>query len=197
MFIRLTTAFLFATLAACSTKAPPAPVPAAAPTPAEPVPAPAATPTPAPEPAAPLAVGDPAPDVTLTLHDGKLVVLSALRGSRALIYFYPKDDTPGCTVEAQGLRDRAADLTAAGVQVFGVSVQDADSHRAFIEKHNLPFPLVVDAGAELATAFHVPLIGNGMTARQSFLIGKDGRIEALWLQVDPSTHAADVLAAVQ
>ncbi len=113
-----------------------------------------------------------------------------------LVYFYPKDDTPGCTVEAQGLRDRASDLEAAGIKIFGVSVQDAESHKAFIEKHALPFPLVVDDGAKVATAFRVPLIGNGMTARQSFLISKEGRIEALWLKVDPSTHAADVLAAI-
>jgi len=171
----------------------PAPTPAAN---APAAPAPAANAPAAPAPTTPLAVGDAAPDVTLPLHDGTTVTLASLRGSRVLVYFYPKDDTPGCTVEAQGLRDRAADLAAAGVKVFGVSVQGADSHKAFIDKHALPFPLVADTDTRVATAFRVPLIGPGLTKRQSFLIGKDGRLEAVWPDVDPATHAADVLAAI-
>lgn len=186
--------------AACdkTATAPAATAPAAtAPAPAAPAPTPSPTnAAPAPAPTAPLAVGDAAPDATLLLHDGTTVTLASLRGSRVLVYFYPKDDTPGCTVEAQGLRDRHADLAAAGIKVFGVSVQGADSHKAFIDKHALPFPLVADTDAKVATAFRVPLIGPGLTKRQSFLIGKDGRLEAVWLDVDPSTHAADVLAAL-
>ena len=186
-----------ATAPAATAPAPAAPAPTPSPTNAAPAPAPSPTnAAPAPAPTAPLAVGDAAPDATLLLHDGTTVTLASLRGSRVLVYFYPKDDTPGCTVEAQGLRDRHADLAAAGIKVFGVSVQGADSHKAFIDKHALPFPLVADTDAKVATAFRVPLIGPGLTKRQSFLIGKDGRLEAVWLDVDPSTHAADVLAAL-
>lgn len=144
----------------------------------------------------PLAVGDPAPAVTLTLHDGKTVELASLRGKQVLVYFYPKDDTPGCTVEAQGLRDAFTDLQAAGVQVFGVSTQDAKSHEAFIDKHDLPFPLVVDDRGEVARAFRVPVKGE-YAARQSFLVGADGKVKKVWLDVKPSDHAAEVLAAAR
>ncbi|PJA94165.1 MAG: peroxiredoxin, partial [Candidatus Komeilibacteria bacterium CG_4_9_14_3_um_filter_37_5] len=103
-------------------------------------------------------------------------------------------DTPGCTVEAKGIRDRWADLEGAGVKVFGVSLQDAESHKAFIDKYQLPFPLAMDDGS-LVKAFHVPT-RFGMAARQSFLVGKDGKLEHVWHAVDPATHAADVLAVV-
>ncbi len=192
MIIRTAIALSF--LAACSSTKDPAPAPASAPQASTPAPTPAPAPTP--EAAGPLKAGDPAPDVTLALHDGTSVALSSLKGSHVLVYFYPKDDTPGCTVEAQGLRDRKADLDAAGIKVFGVSADDAASHQAFIEKHTLPFPLVVD-GAKVAEAFRVPLMANGMTERESFLIGPDGKIKAVWLDVSPSTHAADVLAAAK
>lgn len=142
-----------------------------------------------------LAVGDPAPDVTLPLHDGKSVKLSALKGDQVLVYFYPKDDTPGCTLEAQGLRDHYEDLGKANVKVFGVSMQDAASHQAFIEKYGLPFPLVVDDGS-VARAFGVPVKGE-FAARQSFLIGKDGKLLKIWREVKPEGHAAEVLAAAQ
>lgn len=146
--------------------------------------------------AAGLKVGDPAPEISLTLHDGKTVALSSLKGKPVLVYFYPKDDTPGCTVEAQGLRDGWADIQAAGLQVFGVSTQDAGSHQAFINKYELPFPLVVDADGGVAKAFGVPVRG-GMAARQSFLIGADGKIKQLWPSVNPQEHAAAVIAAAK
>ena len=143
-----------------------------------------------------LAPGAPAPDVTLTLHDGTKTALSSLKGKSVLVYFYPKDDTPGCTVEAQGLRDGWADIQAAGLQVFGVSTQDAASHKAFIDKHELPFPLVVDTDGAVAAAFKVPVRG-GFAARQSFLIGADGAIKRVWTSVDPKEHAAEVIAAAK
>jgi peroxiredoxin Q/BCP len=143
-----------------------------------------------------LAPGAPAPDVTLTLHDGTKTALSSLKGKSVLVYFYPKDDTPGCTVEAQGLRDGWADIQAAGLQVFGVSTQDAASHQAFIDKHELPFPLVVDTDGAVAAAFKVPLRG-GFAARQSFLIGPDGALKRVWTSVDPKEHAAEVIAAAR
>lgn len=146
--------------------------------------------------AKPLAVGDAAPDVTLKLHDGKEVRLSSLVGKQVLVYFYPKDDTPGCTVEAQGLRDGWADITAAGLEVYGVSMQDAESHKAFIDKYNLPFPLVVDTDGSVAKAFRVPTRLT-FASRQSFLIGKDGKIKQVWLEVNPKEHAAAILAAAK
>ena len=138
--------------------------------------------------------GAPAPAIKLQLEDGASVDLASKTGSYVLVYFYPKDDTPGCTVEAQGIRDAWDDFKAAGIEVYGVSTQDAASHTAFSEKHNLPFSLVVDVGGEVAQAFGVPL-KNGLAARQSFLIGKDGNVKAVWESVSPSEHAKDVLKA--
>lgn len=143
-----------------------------------------------------LAVGEAAPKVKLELQDGKTVDLAALEGKFVLVYFYPKDDTPGCTAEANGVRDAWGDFQAAGIEVFGVSTQDAESHQLFIDKYKLPFPLVVDTSGDIARAFKVPM-KNGMASRQSFLIGKDGKIKAVWPQVNPSEHAADVLAAAK
>ncbi|WP_218920260.1 peroxiredoxin [Chondromyces crocatus] len=143
-----------------------------------------------------LKAGDPAPDVTLKLHDGKEVKLSSLAGKQVLVYFYPKDDTPGCTVQAEGLRDGWTDIQAAGLEVFGVSTQGAESHTAFIDKYKLPFPLVVDEDGAIARAFGVPVRGV-FASRQSFLIGKDGKIKSTWREVDPKEHAATVLAAAK
>lgn len=143
-----------------------------------------------------LKAGDAAPDVTFKLQDGKEVKLSSLQGKQVLVYFYPKDDTPGCTKQAEGLRDGWADIQAAGVEVFGVSTQDAQSHQAFIDKYKLPFPLVVDVDGSVAKAFRVPL-RNQYAARQSFLIGKDGKIKQVWLEVDPKEHAPTVIAAAK
>lgn len=162
-------------------------------------PAPSASTAAAPAEAAatkPLAAGDAAPDITLKLHDGKEVRLSSLQGKQVLVYFYPKDDTPGCTIEAQGIRDGWADMQAAGLQVYGVSMQDADSHKAFIDKYSLPFPLVVDSDGAVAKAFRVPTKLT-FAARQSFLIGKDGKIKQVWLDVNPKEHAAAILTAAK
>src|SRR3954468_19644248 len=108
----------------------------------------------------PLKAGDAAPDITVKVQDGKDIKLSSLAGKMVLVYFYPKDDTPGCTIEAQGLRDGWADIQAAGLEVYGVSTQAAESHKAFIEGQKLPFPLVVDTDASIAKAFRVPMRGS-------------------------------------
>jgi len=146
--------------------------------------------------AAPLKEGDAAPDVDLPLQNGKTVKLSTFRGKPVALYFYPKDETAGCTVEAQGFRDGFADLQAAGVTVIGVSTQDAVSHQAFIDKEKLPFDLAVDAGGAIAKAFQVP-VNNGYAARQTFLIGADGKLKKIWRQVTPAGHAAEILAAAK
>jgi peroxiredoxin Q/BCP len=170
-------------LALACTREPPAPAKVVAPEAPPPRPAKAA-----------LTAGDPAPAVTLTLHDGRAFALAEHTDGLVFLYFYPKDDTPGCTVEAQGLRDGYAALTAAGVTVIGVSLQDAASHQAFIDKHALPFPLAVDDGT-VAAAFDVPVQGE-YAARHSFLL-KGGKVVKAWRQVTPAQHAAEVLSAAQ
>ena len=188
--------------AACQKDAEPAPETATA----SAKPAPAATPSavtpstttsaPASTPAAgELKVGDDAPALTLTLQDGKTVPLQSLKGQQVVVYFYPKDDTPGCTVEAQGIRDQWEAFQKAGIHVFGVSMQDAASHSAFIEKHKLPFGLVVDADHAVARAFGVPVTGGQFAARHTFLIGQDGKIKRIWREVTPKEHAKELLEA--
>ena len=143
--------------------------------------------------------GDMAPDVEMTLQDGRKVKLSALRDHLVVVYFYPKDQTSGCTMEAQNFRDRFEDFKTAGVTVIGVSTQDAASHKAFIDKEKLPFDLAVDEDKSIAKAFGVPQMGVGLGyhARQTFLIGKDGRIKKIWRDVTPKDHADDVLSAAK
>jgi peroxiredoxin Q/BCP len=141
--------------------------------------------------------GDPAPDVELPLQDGRKVKLSSLKGQLVAVYFYPKDQTPGCTIEAQNFRDRSDDLKKAGITVIGVSTQDAASHKAFIEKEKLPFDLAVDEDKTIAKAFGVPSKFAGMHARWTFLVGKDGNIKKIWRDVTPKDHADEVLSAAK
>jgi peroxiredoxin Q/BCP len=146
--------------------------------------------------AAPLKVGDMAPDIDLTLQNGKTLKLSSLRGKTVAVYFYPKDETPGCTTEAQGIRDNWDALSAANITVIGVSMQDAASHQKFIEKEKLPFDLAVDTSGDVVKAFRVPYKGE-YASRQTFLIGPDGRIKKVWEKVTPSGHAQEILDAAK
>lgn len=146
-------------------------------------------------PTEPLAAGAMAPDVTFKLHTGETRELASLRGKPVVVYFYPKDDTPGCTVEAQEIRDLYSQLKQSGAVVIGVSTDPLDSHRAFAEKHQLPFLLAADEGGELAKAFGVPL-KNGRATRVSFVIGADGHIKRSFPTVTPKGHAAELLAAI-
>lgn len=145
--------------------------------------------------AAPLSVGSPAPQVTFVLHTGEQMSLASLRGKPVVVYFYPKDDTPGCTIEAQEIRDLYEELKRTGAVVIGVSTDAPDSHRAFAQKHALPFLLASDESGEVAKAFGVAL-KNGRATRQSFVIGADGRIKRTFPQVTPKGHAAELLAAL-
>lgn len=143
-----------------------------------------------------LAVGDSAPQVTFVLQDGRSVPLSSLAGKNVAVYFYPKDETKGCTIEAQGIRDNWDALKAAGVVVIGVSTQDAASHKAFIEKEKLPYDLAVDDDEKLAKAFGVP-VRLGFASRQTFLVGPDGKLKKVWRDVTPTGHALEIIAAAK
>ncbi|MBN8248937.1 MAG: peroxiredoxin [Verrucomicrobia bacterium] len=113
-----------------------------------------------------------------------------------LLYFYPKDDTPGCTKQACGLRDQLGDLQKEGVAVVGVSRDDAGSHQRFREKFQLNFPLLVDVDGKLTEAFAVPMEGKPLSRRVSFLIGKDGRILHVTDSRDAQVHLDEMKAAI-
>jgi peroxiredoxin Q/BCP len=147
----------------------------------------------------PLAVGDPAPEFTLPDAEGRPISLSQLRGQRVVLYFYPRDNTPGCTKEACGFRDTYADYRAHGIQILGVSPDDARSHQKFAQRLQLPFPLLVDEGAKVATAYGVygpkkfmGKVYNGVH-RTTFVIDPEGKIEAVITKVKVETHAAELL----
>jgi thioredoxin-dependent peroxiredoxin len=143
-----------------------------------------------------LPVGAIAPDVIGTTGDGRSTTLSAARGHAAVVYFYPKDETPGCTKEACAFRDVFKKYEARHVAIFGVSRDSEESHKKFRAKHALPFPLVSDGDGTIADAYGVSST-LGMTSRVTFLVGVDGMIVRVWPDVDPGTHADEVLAAVE
>jgi peroxiredoxin Q/BCP len=121
--------------------------------------------------------GDAAPAFRGKDQDGKDWNLESLSGKKIiLLYFYPKDDTPGCTKEACGFRDRMSELSEQGVQVLGVSFDSAASHKRFVEKYSLNFPLLADEDGQIADAYRVRASGKNVARRVSFLIGKDGKI---------------------
>jgi peroxiredoxin Q/BCP len=142
-----------------------------------------------------VAVGKPPPDFTAKDHMGAELKLSALKGKPIVVYFYPKDETPGCTKEAQDFRDAWKDLQAKGVVVIGISTDKDDSHQAFAKHHGLPFHLVSDESGAIAKAFGVPN-RVGFLGRQTFIIGADGNVKKVYRDVDVSKHAAQVLADV-
>jgi peroxiredoxin Q/BCP len=146
--------------------------------------------------------GDPAPDFELTADDGTTVSSADLSGTRYALYFYPKDDTPGCTKQACGLRDSWTLVSATGVPVYGVSPDSVKSHATFREKYALPYGLLADDGHALAEAYGVWIEKTfaGRTywgnERTTFVIGADGRIERVLPQVKPDEHADQLLEAL-
>jgi peroxiredoxin Q/BCP len=141
-------------------------------------------------------VGAPPPDFKATASDGTAIQLSALKGKPVVVYFYPKDETPGCTAEACSFRDAWTSLAAKGVVLIGISADTDASHRAFAENHKLPFLLVSDANGAIAQQFGVP-VKNGIIMRQSFVIGADGNVKKVYRTVDVTAHAAQIAADVQ
>jgi peroxiredoxin Q/BCP len=138
-----------------------------------------------------LEVGAMAPDLSATAHDGTPIALLEL-GKPAIVYFYPKDDTPGCTKEACAFRDIWSEYEAAGVLVIGVSTDDDASHREFASKHELTFPLIADTDKSWAKAFGVALKA-GYAERVSFLLDSTGKLANVYPGVDPGVHAREVL----
>jgi thioredoxin-dependent peroxiredoxin len=150
----------------------------------------------------PLNSGIPAPDFTLPDETGADRKLSDFRGSPVVLYFYPKDDTPGCTKEACNFRDSIADYRKAGVTVLGVSPDSPKDHTKFIEKFSLPFPLLADEGHKVCDLYEVwgpkKFMGREYEGvlRTTYLIDKDGMIAHVFEKVKPEGHAQEVLAAL-
>jgi peroxiredoxin Q/BCP len=148
-----------------------------------------------------LKAGAAAPDFTLPDANGNEVSLKNLRGRKVVLYFYPKDDTPGCTKEACSFRDAFAEYKQKGIEVLGVSLDDEKSHRKFAEKYNLPFTLLSDADHKVADLYEVygekQFMGKkymGIT-RKTFLIDEAGKIVKIFDKVNVEEHAAEVLEA--
>ena len=143
------------------------------------------------------AVGGPAPGFELIDQNGNLRSLEDYRDGWVALYFYPKDDTPGCTTEACEFRDDIFKYRRMGCQVLGVSLDDAESHKEFAEKYGLPFPLLADTEGATAEAYGVKTRMFGMLTmakRQTFLIDPEGNIARHYEDVDPDTHSAELLA---
>jgi peroxiredoxin Q/BCP len=142
-----------------------------------------------------LAVGSPAPEFELPDQTGQLHSLEDYRSQWVVLYFYPKDDTPGCTTEACEFRDNIFAFRDLNAQVLGVSLDDIDSHKEFAENYDLPFPLLADIEGETSSAYGVKTRMFGMTVakRQTFIIGPNGNIAKHYNEVKPDEHSAQVL----
>ena len=137
--------------------------------------------------------GQQLPDVEFVTEDSEKLAAEDLTGRKTVLYFYPKDDTPGCTKEACAFRDRMEDYRGAGIQVYGVSLDSPESHRRFREKHNLNFPLLTDEGGRAAEALGVLRETRDKANRVTFLLDPDGKIAKVYPKVSPETHADEIL----
>lgn len=140
-------------------------------------------------------VGQPAPSFSLPDQNGKVLALDDYKGRWVVLYFYPKDDTPGCTQEACAFRDDLHKLTALGAQVIGVSVDDSASHAEFASKYHLPFPLLADKDGRIADSYGA-LWNLGLikfARRYTFLIDPQGRVARSYLKVDTSRHSREIV----
>ena len=140
-------------------------------------------------------VGEAAPDFNLPDQNSQMRTLKEFSGKWLVLYFYPKNDTPGCTKEACSFRDDLHHLTALGAQVVGVSVDDSSSHAEFAKKYNLPFPLLADTQAEVAKRYGVlmNLIFRKVAKRYTFLIDPQGKISKVYDKVDTSRHSTEII----
>ena len=145
--------------------------------------------------AAGLHVGDPAPPFRLMDQNGNVHTLDDYRGQWLVLYFYPKDDTPGCTTEACEFRDDVAELKRMGAAVLGISVDDVKSHREFADKYHLSFPLLSDSNGEVARSYGAlrNLVLLKFAKRHTFIIDGEGRIAKIYRSVDPKTHSDAII----
>lgn len=147
-----------------------------------------------------LTIGDIAPDFSLPDAEGNIISLASLRGKRVILYFYPRDNTPGCTKEACGFRDAYPAYQNLNVVIIGISTDDANSHQKFASKYQLPFPLLCDRDGIVATAYGSygtkKFMGKEYIGihRSTFVISPDGKIEKIYRQVKPESHAKEILA---
>ena len=144
----------------------------------------------------PLEIGDTAPGFTVKDTDGNTVSLANFAGRPVVLYFYPKDDTPGCTKEACSFRDNYHQYLSKNITVLGVSMDDEASHKAFAEKFSLPFQLLADTNGAITKAYDVEGEKNGVrySKRVTYLINADGTIGQVYGTVQTETHAGDILA---
>lgn len=141
-----------------------------------------------------LNVGDQAPDFNLKDTSGNLVSPANLEGKKFVLYFYPKDDTPGCTKEACSFRDTWSTYQEQGIAVYGVSMDDEASHQAFTNKYSLPFPLLSDVGGVASRAYDAD--GGGYAKRLTYVVDEKGKIAKVYTTVNTATHAQDILTAL-
>ena len=141
--------------------------------------------------------GSKAPDFSGKDQDGKKVKLSDYKGKRVVLYFYPKDDTPGCTRQACGIRDAWSEFEQAGAEVFGISADTVASHEKFKAKYSLPFPLLADPEHTLGESYGVAQEGKNSYERSTFVIDADGNVAKIMRRVNPDEHADQVLAALR
>jgi peroxiredoxin Q/BCP len=146
-----------------------------------------------------VAAGDPAPEFELPDQNSQLHSLEDYRDQWIVLYFYPKDETPGCTTEACEFRDNIFAYRDLNAQILGVSLDDVESHKAFAENHGLPFPLLADVDGQVSTAYGVKtrMFGMKVAKRQTFIIGPDGKIAKHYEKVDPAEHSKQVLADLE
>ncbi|NJL47459.1 MAG: peroxiredoxin [Leptolyngbyaceae cyanobacterium SM2_5_2] len=144
-------------------------------------------------------VGDLAPDFTLLNQTGAPITLSSFRDQKAVVlYFYPKDDTPGCTVESCSFRDSYTDFQAAGAEVIGISSDSPASHQTFASKHNLPFTLVSDEGGKVRRAYGVPTTLGLLPGRVTYVIDTSGRVRHIFnSQFNPNAHVAEAMTVLK
>jgi thioredoxin-dependent peroxiredoxin len=144
-----------------------------------------------------LSVGAVAPDFTVKDTQGNTVKLADYAGKTVVLYFYPKDDTPGCTKEACSFRDNYEQYTSKGITVFGMSMDDESSHQAFTSKFSLPFPLLADTDGAITNAYDVAGERNGFKyAQRVTYVIESGKIAQVYETVNTETHAMDILAAI-